>query len=215
LSDSSAFADIIADINKIEESADIAYLDEEAPKAFAQTLDGVARVTKLVLGLKGFAHSGSRESKSESDINEIISNSLIVCQNAYKYVAELTTEFGDVPTIKVFPGDIGQVIVNLVINAAHAITEQKEKTGAMGSITIRTSYEGSMVIIAISDTGGGIPENIKQRIFDPFFTTKKVGQGSGQGLAICRTLILDKHQGEISFESTTGKGTTFYIRLPR
>ena len=211
---SARYDEIIKDIINIEETADIAYLEEEAPKAFAQTIDGVARVTKLVLGLKGFAHSGAGENMSEVDINEIITNSLIVCHNAYKYVAELATEFGDLPTIKVFPGDIGQVIINMVINAAHAIAEQKEKTGAMGAIKIRTSHDNSMVVIAISDNGGGIPENIRQRVFDPFFTTKKVGQGSGQGLAICRTLIHDKHRGEISFESTAGKGTTFYIRLP-
>lgn len=214
LTESIQYTDIINDINKAEETADITYLEEEAPKAFAQTMDGVERVTKLVLGLKGFAHSGAGENKSEADINEIISNSLIVCHNAYKYVAELATELGDLPALKIYPGDLGQVIVNLVINAAHAVAEQKEKTGAMGTIGIRTSCEDKVIVIAISDTGGGIPENIRQRIFDPFFTTKKVGQGSGQGLAICRTLIHDKHRGEISFESTVGKGTTFYIRLP-
>jgi PAS domain S-box-containing protein len=214
LKNSTEYSAILNEIAELEESADIAYLEEEAPKAFAQTIDGVDRVTKLVLGLKGFAHSGAGENKSEVDINNIITNSLIVCHNAYKYVAELVTEFGDLPAIKVFPGDIGQVIVNLVINAAHAIADQKEKTGAMGSIKIRTSCENHTIVVAIADTGGGIPENIRQRIFDPFFTTKKVGQGSGQGLAICRTLIHDKHRGEISIESTVGKGTTFYIRLP-
>jgi PAS domain S-box-containing protein len=214
LKNSTEYSAILNEIAELEESADIAYLEEEAPKAFAQTIDGVDRVTKLVLGLKGFAHSGAGENKSEVDINNIITNSLIVCHNAYKYVAELVTEFGDLPAIKVFPGDIGQVIVNLVINAAHAIADQKEKTGAMGSIKIRTSCENHTIVIAIADTGCGIPENIRQRIFDPFFTTKKVGQGSGQGLAICRTLIHDKHRGEISIESTVGKGTTFYIRLP-
>lgn len=214
LKNSIEYSAILNDIARLEESADIAYLEEEAPKAFAQTIDGVDRVTKLVLGLKGFAHSGAGENKSEVDINDIITNSLIVCHNAYKYVAELVTEFGDLPAIKVFPGDIGQVIVNMVINAAHAIADQKEKTGVMGSIRICTSCDNHTIVVAIADTGGGIPENIRQRIFDPFFTTKKVGQGSGQGLAICRTLIHDKHRGEISIESTVGKGTTFYIRLP-
>ncbi len=210
----SEYSEIINNIEKLEDHADIAYIEEEAPQAFEQTMEGVERVTKLVLGLKGFAHSGAGDSKNEADINELIRNSLIVCNNAYKSVAELETQFGDLPNIKVFPGDIGQVVINLVVNAAHAIADQKENTGEMGKITIRTSCENQMVVIAILDTGGGIPENIKQRIFDPFFTTKKVGQGSGQGLAICRTLIHAKHQGEISFDSTVGKGTTFYIRLP-
>ncbi|OGR19614.1 MAG: hypothetical protein A2X81_18830 [Desulfobacterales bacterium GWB2_56_26] len=210
----SDFAGIIEDIDQLEEDVDIAYLAEEAPKAFGQTMDGIERVTKLVLGLKGFARSGVGENKSESDINEIIANSLIVCHNAYKYVAELETAYGVLPSIKIYPGDIGQVIINLVVNAAHAIAEQKEKTGMMGRIGIRTSCVDQKIVIAISDTGGGIPQNIRQRIFDPFFTTKKVGQGSGQGLAICRTIVHDKHKGEITFESTACKETTFYVRLP-
>jgi signal transduction histidine kinase len=177
-------------------------------------MSGVARVSKLVLSLKGYAHSSRNESKSESDINTIISNSLIVCNNACKYVAELDTDFGDIPSIKVHPGDIGQVVINLVVNAAQAVAEQKEKTGTMGRIGIRTFLQDKDIFITVTDTGGGIPENVRQRIFDPFFTTKKVGQGSGQGLAICRTLIHEKHQGEITFESTSGQGTTFTIRLP-
>jgi PAS domain S-box-containing protein len=214
LTGSAEHADILDTIAEAEENADLSYLEDEIPKAFEQTIDGVKRVTKLVLGLKGFAHSGAGEHKTNADINEIITNSLIVCHNAYKYVAELSTELGDLPTIKAYPGDIGQVIVNLVINAAQAIAEQKEKTGAMGKITIRTSCESGMIVIAIADSGGGIPEKIQPRVFDPFFTTKKVGLGSGQGLAICRTLIHDKHQGEITLDSTIGQGTTFSIRLP-
>jgi two-component system, NtrC family, sensor kinase len=208
------YSDMLPEIESLEETADIGYLEDEAPKAFEQTLDGVARVSKLVLGLKGYAHSSRNESKSESDINTIISNSLIVCNNAFKYVAELETDFADLPLIKVHPGDIGQVVINMVVNAAQAITDKKEKTGTMGRIGIRTFLQDNDVIITITDTGGGIPENVRQRIFDPFFTTKKVGQGSGQGLAICRTIIHEKHQGEITFESTSGQGTTFIIRLP-
>ncbi len=208
------YAEILEEIGRIEEDADIEYLEEEAPLAFEQTTDGVERVSKLVLGLKGFARSGVGENKSESDINETIVNSLIVCRNAYKYVAELETEYGDLPPIKIHPGDIGQVVINLVVNAAHAIGEQKEKTGMMGKIRVRTSCEDGEIVIAVSDTGGGIPPNIQQRIFDPFFTTKKVGQGSGQGLAICRTIVHDKHKGEITFESAAGKETIFYVRLP-
>ena len=208
------YSNMLPEIESLEETADIGYLEDEAPKAFEQTLDGVARVSKLVLGLKGYAHSSRNESKSESDINTIISNSLIVCNNAFKYVAELETDFADLPLIKVHPGDIGQVVINMVVNAAQAITDKKEKTGTMGRIGIRTFLQDNDVIITITDTGGGIPENVRQRIFDPFFTTKKVGQGSGQGLAICRTIIHEKHQGEITFESTSGQGTTFIIRLP-
>lgn len=207
-------ASLLAEISRLEENADVEYLEEEAPKAFEQTKSGVERVTKLVLGLKGFAHSGDGESKRLSDINEIINNSLVVCQNAYKYVADLELELAELPTIKVYPGDIGQVIVNLVVNAAHAIGDKKGKGSEMGLIRITSTSDDQWVTIAISDTGGGIPEGVRQRIFDPFFTTKDIGRGSGQGLAITRNIIYDKHQGEISLESTVGKGSTFFIRLP-
>lgn len=214
LADSPQFADILGEIKVLEEEADVEYLQDEAPKAFEQTRSGVDRVTKLVLGLKGFAHSGDGEIKRPTNINEIIENSLIVCHNAYKYVALMETEYGEIPAINVYPGDIGQVIVNLVVNAAHAIADKKGDSPELGTIRICTSCKDNVVSISVSDTGGGIPEGVRQRIFDPFFTTKDVGRGSGQGLAISRTIIHDKHQGEITFESNPGEGTTFFIRLP-
>ncbi len=214
LADSGQFVEIFDEIQGLEQKADIEYLQDEAPKAFEQTRAGVDRVTKLVLGLKGFAHSGEGESKRPVDINEIINNSLIVCHNVYKYVAEMETDFGELPTINGYPGDIGQVIINLVVNAAHAIADKKGESSEMGMIKIRTICVDKIITIAVSDTGGGIPEGVRQRVFDPFFTTKDVGRGSGQGLAISRTIIHDKHQGELSFESTVGQGTTFFVKLP-
>ena len=208
------YSEIIEQLKEQEEIADIAYLEDEAPKAFDQTVHGVERVTELVQGLKGFAHSGAEESTSVADINDIVKNSLIVCKNAYKYVAELKTSFTEVPTIQVFPGDIGQVIVNLIVNAAHAIEEKKCENNKMGSITITTTSDEKFVFITIKDTGGGIPEGVRERIFDPFFTTKEVGKGSGQGLAISHTIIHEKHKGELSFDSEIGIGTTFTIKLP-
>ena len=209
-------AALLAEINRLEEDADVAYLEDEAPKAFDQTKAGVDRVTKLVLGLKGFAHSGDGESKRDADVNEIINNSLVVCQNAYKYVANLELDLGELPAIKIYPGDIGQVVINLVVNAAHAIGDkrEKDKDSEMGQICIRSFCENKWVTIAVSDSGGGIPEGVRQRIFDPFFTTKDIGHGSGQGLAITRNIVYDKHHGEIGLESTVGKGSTFFIRLP-
>jgi PAS domain S-box-containing protein len=214
LEGSGELQDQLNNIDELEQTADIEYLQEEAPKAFEQTRQGVERVTKLVLGLKGFAHVGDGEAKRSADINEIISNSLVVCHNAYKYVANLETEYGDLPSIFVYPGDIGQVIVNLVVNAAHAIADKKGASPDMGTISIRTSCKDQVITITVSDTGNGIPEGIRQRIFDPFFTTKDVGRGSGQGLAISRTIIHDKHQGELTFQSVVGQGTTFQVRLP-
>ena len=148
------------------------------------------------------------------DINEIITNSLVVCQNAYKYVAKLELDLGELPAIKVYPGDIGQVVVNLVVNAAQAIGDCKNKDGELGLIRIQTTCDSKWVTITVSDTGGGIPEGVRQRIFDPFFTTKDIGHGSGQGLAISRNIVHEKHQGEIALESTVGQGSTFFIRLP-
>jgi signal transduction histidine kinase len=208
------FRQLLDEIAEQEDAVDLEYLREEGPKAFEQTTDGVERVTKLVLGLKGFAHVKDGETKAAADINEIIRNTLIVCTNAYKYIAELKTDLRELPLVKVFHGDIGQVILNLVVNAAHAIEDVKETSGRMGHITIKTFQEGAFVVISVSDTGCGIAPAARERIFDPFFTTKEVGRGSGQGLAISRTIIHDKHGGELGFESTVGKGTTFIIRLP-
>jgi len=208
--------ELLAETDRIEQSIDIDYLQEDVPKAFDQTRDGVERVTKLVLGLKGFAHSGDNEVKRAADINEIVNNALVVCTNAYKYVAHLELDLGQVPAIKVYSGDIGQVIVNLVVNAADAIADHKDKAGGgMGTIRIVTASDDDFVTITVADTGGGIPEGVRQRIFDPFFTTKDVGRGSGQGLAITRNIVCDKHRGTITFESTIGVGTTFVIKLPR
>ena len=205
---------LLDEIIEQEDVVDLDYLRQEAPKAFEQTLHGVERVTALVLGLKGFAHVKDSESKAPADINEIIRNTLVVCTNAYKYVAELETDLGELPMVKVFHGDIGQVILNLVVNAAHAIEDVKGTSGQMGRITIRTFQDKGDVVITVSDTGCGIPPAARERIFDPFFTTKAVGRGSGQGLAISRTIIHDKHGGEMSFESTVGKGTTFIVKIP-
>ncbi len=214
VADDPKYKDVLTQLKDQEEDVDVEYLEEETPTAFEQTIHGVERVTDLVQGLKGFAHSGTEEHKTETDINEVIKNSLMVCNNAYKYVAELETSLADLPSIKVFPGDIGQVIVNLIVNAAHAIEENKEAGSGMGKITVKTTSDDSSIFITVEDTGGGIPEKIRDRIFDPFFTTKEVGRGSGQGLAISHTIIKEKHGGEMSFTSELGTGTTFTITLP-
>lgn len=205
---------LLDEIEEQEEQADVEYLKGEAPKAFDQTVQGVERVSSLVLGLKGFAHTKEGEMKLAVDLNEIIKNTLVVCTNAYKYVAELEIDLKDLPMVKVFHGDIGQVILNLIVNAAHAIEDVKKDSTQMGKITIKSFQEGDNVVVTVTDTGCGIPEGVQERIFDPFFTTKNVGRGSGQGLAISRTIVHDKHGGELSFESKTGKGSTFKIKLP-
>jgi two-component system, NtrC family, sensor kinase len=129
-------------------------------------------------------------------------------------VADLTTEFGDLPAVRCHVGDLNQVFLNLIVNAAHAIGDVVGQSGSKGMIRIKTSLEGETVRIDIADTGAGIPEAIRHRIFEPFFTTKEVGKGTGQGLAIARSIIVTKHGGNLTFNSEVGKGTTFTIRLP-
>jgi two-component system, NtrC family, sensor kinase len=208
------YQNLLSKIAEQEDVADVDYLKEEAPKAFEQTIDGVERVTALVLGLKGFAHAKDSESKVAADINEIIRNTLVVCTNTYKYVAEVETELGDLPMVKIFYGDISQVILNLIVNAAHAIEDVKGSSSQMGRILIKSFQEGDHIVVTVTDTGCGIQPGALERIFDPFFTTKEVGRGSGQGLAISRTIIHDKHGGELRVESTVGNGSTFMVRIP-
>jgi signal transduction histidine kinase len=165
--------------------------------------------------MKEFAHPG-REDKVPADLNKIIETTLTVARNEWKYVADLVTDFDcSLPEVLCHPGEINQVILNLVVNAAHAI-EDHVKLGRMpkGVITVATRRKDAWAEIQISDTGGGIPEAIRPRIFDPFFTTKEPGRGTGQGLAICHPVIVDKHGGRIFFESEMGRGTTFTINLP-
>jgi signal transduction histidine kinase len=137
-----------------------------------------------------------------------------VARNELKYVADVETDFGELPLVVCNIGDLNQVFLNLLVNAAHAIGEVVRGRGGKGLIRVRTVVEGKMALVAISDTGSGIAEAIRSRIFDPFFTTKEVGRGTGQGLAIARSVVVDRHKGSLTFESEVGKGTTFYIRLP-
>jgi signal transduction histidine kinase len=147
-------------------------------------------------------------------LSKALQTTLNIARNEYKYVANVTTELGDLPPVLCHVGDLNQVFLNLIVNAAHAIGDVVGQGGSKGTIRITTVREGDLVRIDIADTGSGIPEAIRHRIFDPFFTTKEVGKGSGQGLAIARSIVVTKHRGSLTFESAVGKGTTFTIRLP-
>ncbi len=204
----------IGEILSIEEEIDLGYLMQEIPKAIEQSMDGIRRVAKIVRAMKEFSHPGSEE-KTPIDLNHAIENTITVARNEWKYVADLETHFdSSLPPVPCLPGELNQVILNMIINAAHAISEVVEKKGGKGKIIVSTKKDGQWVEIRISDTGTGIPESIRERIFDPFFTTKEVGKGTGQGLAISRSVIVDKHGGSIDLETEVGKGTTFIIRLP-
>ena len=193
--------------------ADVVLAEAEIPKAIAQTLDGVGRVATIVRAMKEFAHPDSGE-KAVADLNKALTSTLTVARNELKYVADVETDLGDIPSVSCHLGDLNQVFLNLLVNAAHAIGDTVKESGGKGRIGVRTTCEGDNVCVAISDTGGGIPEHVRSKIFDPFFTTKGVGRGTGQGLAIARSIVVDKHGGSLTFETEVGEGTTFFIRLP-
>lgn len=207
--------ELLQELQDVVKAADLEYLEEEIPKAIEQTLEGVGRVSTIVRAMKEFSHPGTGE-KTITDIHKAIESTLIVCRNEYKYVADVVTDFDPaLPSLRLLAGDFNQVILNLVVNAAHAIVDAvKETPDARGTISISTRRDGNTAEIRVSDTGTGIPEAVRSRIFDPFFTTKEVGKGTGQGLALARAVIVGKHQGEITFETEAGKGTTFVVRLP-
>jgi PAS domain S-box-containing protein len=204
--------DLYAEIGRLDANLDSGYLLKEIPEALSQTLEGVDRVVTIVRAMKEFAHPESR-GMIPADLNKALVNTLTVARNELKYVADVETEFGDLPLVICSLSDINQVFLNLLVNAAHAIGDVVGETGRKGTIHLQTQMEGSMALISIADTGAGIPAGIRDRIFDPFFTTKQVGRGTGQGLAIARSVV-DRHKGTLTFESEVGKGTTFNIRLP-
>ena len=195
-------------------TADIDYLLDEIPKTIGQSIEGIQRVEKIVGAMKEFSHPGTDE-KIGVNINELLESTLTISRNQWKYVAELETDFQEgLPLVPCMPGEINQVFLNIIVNAAHAI-EGSSKTGTeLGKIRISTRGKEDTVQIRISDTGGGIPESIQERIFEAFFTTKARGKGTGQGLAIARRVVIDKHQGSLTFATEPGKGTTFIIDLP-
>jgi signal transduction histidine kinase len=194
---------------------DIEFLREEFPKAIAQSMEGVERVATIVRSMKEFSHPSGHE-MSAVDLNVGIRSTVTVARNEWKYVADLETDLDpSLPPVPCLPGDINQVVLNLIINAAHAIKEVGgESPEHKGAITVSTRPDGDHVELRIRDTGAGIPEENRSKIFEPFFTTKEVGKGTGQGLAITHNVIVEKHGGTIECESEVGVGTTFIIRLP-
>jgi PAS domain S-box-containing protein len=206
----------VQEVTAAVKAADVGYLLDEIPKAIEQTLEGVTRVSKLVSAMKEFSHPGTKE-KTLLDINHAIDSTITVARNEWKYVADLETEFdATLPLMSCQPGEFNQVILNLIVNAAHAIADVIAKgESTRGKIKVQTRNCEEWAEIRIEDTGSGIPEKVRARIFDPFFTTKEIGKGTGQGLAIARSVVVDKHDGTIHFETEEGKGTTFIVRIPK
>jgi PAS domain S-box-containing protein len=184
---------------RLEDEVDLEYLEARLPSAFARAFETMSHQ--------------DRADAAPADLNEALEATLTVCRNEWKYVADVELDLAEIPPVVCRIGDLNQVFLNLVVNAAHAIADKTGGGEERGRIAVRTRPEGDRVAIEIADTGGGIPGEIRDRVFDPFFTTKEVGRGSGQGLAIARSII-DKHGGSLSFESAPGEGTTFRITLP-
>jgi signal transduction histidine kinase/DNA-binding response OmpR family regulator len=207
--------DLRDQILKAQVDADIDYLKDELPKTLEQSIEGMTRIHRIVRAMKEFSHPGSHE-KSSVDINMLLKNAITISKNEWKYVADVETKLDpELPCVPCLSAEMNQVFLNLIVNAAHAIGTVSDKgSGGRGTISVTSEKMAGGIRVVITDTGGGIPEEIGDKIFQPFFTTKGRGEGTGQGLAIAHRVVVDKHQGTLAYESTIGKGTSFIIELP-
>jgi two-component system, NtrC family, sensor kinase len=198
-----------------EAEAELDYLIQEIPRALQQNLDGLARVTRIVQSLKEFSHPNSIE-KTSADLNRAIQTAISVCRHEWKYVAEVVTDLEpDLPPVPCLLDEFNQVMLNLLVNAAHTIGDALKARGEKrGIITVRTRAEAGSAVVEVADTGMGVPPEVRDRIFEPFFTTKEVGKGTGQGLAVVHTVVVKHHRGTVDFTSEVGRGSTFRLRLP-
>jgi PAS domain S-box-containing protein len=208
-------SELISHISDVEAKADLEYLCVEIPNAIEQSLEGIDRIAKIVGAMKEFSHPGTKERKM-IDLNRALETTATVSRNEWKYVADVEFDlYPNLPLVSCMPAEFNQVLLNMVVNAAQAIGDANKHTGQKGIIKITTlNPEPGWCEIRITDNGPGIPEQIGARVFDPFFTTKEVGKGTGQGLAIARSIVVDKHGGSIRFETSPNEGTTFIIRIP-
>ncbi len=196
------------------QNADMDFILEEIPKALAQSREGVTRVATIVQAMKRFSHPGSEE-KMLLDVRKAIENTVIVARNEWKYHAEVDLDLDpEGQFLLCYAGDFNQVLLNMLVNAAHAVSEKFKDSTEKGHIRIQTRREEHFLALTIADTGTGIPEKNLQRIYDPFFTTKEIGKGTGQGLAIVHDIVVIKHGGSVTVDSQWGEGTTFVLRFP-
>lgn len=204
--------DVAALLEQIAQDADLDFVAAEAPTALSQSQEGLERVATIVRAMKAFGRPDPSEPEP-TDINRLVADAITVAGNEIKYVADVTADLGARQTVMCFPGAISQVVLNLLVNAAHAVGESQARTGERGHIGVKTWAEAHRVVIAVSDTGPGIPADVLPRIFQPYFTTKPFGQGTGQGLAMAWATVVNRHGGQIDV-STSEAGTTFTLSLP-
>lgn len=203
-------------LRRAAEAADLDYLVEEIPRSIAQAREGLERIARIVLAVKELSHPTGRE-KQPADINRLIESTVTVCRNEWKYVARLELDLDPgLPQPSCHAEEISQVVLNLVVNAAHAIEDRfGAERGPQGLIRVSTSHPAQDVVeIRVADNGCGIPAEIRDQIWERFFTTKPKGRGTGQGLAIARSIVVERHGGELTFDSRPGEGTEFIVRLP-
>jgi len=199
----------------VEQADDLEYVLGEIPKAIQDSLEGVDDVSRIIRSVKELSHPGGEE-KQAIDLHRAVEIALTVSHNEWKHVAEAVTDLAsDLPQVRCRPGDLDQVLVNLIVNAAHAIEAKAiDGAGERGTITVRARQADEWIEVEVADTGTGIPEAIRARVFEPFFTTKKADRGTGQGLSIARAIVVDRYGGDLTFETGEGRGTTFRIRIP-
>ncbi len=203
----------VALLRTAEEQADLDYVVEHVPGAIQRLSEGLDRISAIVRSMKDFAHPDAHQ-KSPVDLNRNILSTLTIARSEWKYSADVETVLSELPPVLGHAGELNQALLNIIVNASHAIADRVAGSEQKGLITVRSWREGEEAVVSIRDTGPGIPHDIRHRIFDPFFTTKEVGRGTGQGLAIAYTIIVKKHGGKLTFESESGRGTTFFVRLP-
>lgn len=221
-----AMATLSDHIKTLETEADIDYLLQEAPLAIANSRQGVEQIGRIVQAMHQLSHPGrlARSEMGVVDINAMVANAVVVTRNEWKRHAKVEQQLD--PTLPDIPGwgaELGQVVINLLLNAAQAIEESRtgnpEKRDVSGRIVVRTRWipdatEGAQCEIMVADSGSGVPEDLRARIFEPFFTTKDVGQGTGQGLAIAHAIVVEQHGGRITVEDAPGGGALFRLYLP-
>jgi PAS domain S-box-containing protein len=205
----------VSELNTLAASIDLDYLSRETPQAIEQAVEGAERVGEIVRALREFSHPGTLET-APADLNRLLENVALVSRNRWKYVAELTTDLdADLPEVKCLAGELRQVFLNLIVNAADAIAEAfKDRPDQKGELRVTSRRDGDFAEVRIRDNGTGIPKDARAKVFDPFFTTKPIGSGTGQGLSIAYGIVTRKHRGSIEFDTQEGVGTTFTVRLP-
>lgn len=202
----------LPEIRNKEKELKIDVVLNDVDELIKENIDGLKRIAEIVQAMKNFARTDLKQERARADINEGIKSALLMARNEIKYHADVKTDLGDVRQVECNIGEVNQVFLNILVNAAQAIKQQER--GERGCIRVRTYENGNHVFCEISDNGPGMPKDVLTRIFDPFFTTKPVGAGTGLGLSIAYDIIVNKHKGDIEAKSKEGEGATFIVKLP-